>query len=170
MKLSRHAIFSITVVLSLVADQLTKLYARHNLVQGVAKDFIKGFWQWDLSFNPGSAFGLFSSTTGARIFLSIIAVVACGFIVYSLVKNTADDARWLTVALGLVFSGALGNLIDRVFSGVVTDFVLWHIKSTRWPTFNVADAALVAGVIILFLDIGGDQKRAKAAKAAKQSK
>ena len=56
------------------------------------------------------------------------------------------------MAYGLVAGGALGNLIDRMHQGAVTDFVRWHVHTHMWPIFNVADAALLVGVGLLFLD------------------
>jgi signal peptidase II len=150
----RVRIFSIAAVLTLVSDQLTKLWAREALEYGHAPvPFFGGFWSWELSFNTGSAFGLFQSVGGARWFLTIIGFIACGAILYIL-RKTENDRGWIAAALGLVFGGALGNVIDRILFGKVTDFVLWHVRDFRWPAFNIADAALVAGVIILFFDIG----------------
>ncbi len=174
----RYRIFALAAVLTLVADQVTKWWARGSLVWGRPVTVIKNFWEWELSYNYGSAFGLFNSQAWAPVFLTIMALGVCVFIGIYVYRATPielrvgkrhfkwgplhDDQKWLTVALGLIWSGALGNAIDRVLDGKVTDFVLWRIKDVyRHPQFNVADAALVAGVIILALDIGGDQKRHK---------
>ena len=155
----RWRVFSLAVILTLAGDQLAKVWARGHLVPGRAVRFLGGFWDWELSFNTGSAFGLFSSASGARIFLSAVGIVACiGIMIW--LRRTTDKNAWFAVALGLVFGGALGNVIDRVIYGEVTDFVLWHAGTHRWPAFNVADAALVAGVIILFLDLGRAKKKA----------
>jgi signal peptidase II len=148
----RYRFFAVAAVLTLIADQITKYVARANLVLHEPHPVIARFWDWELSYNTGSAFGLFSSTAGARWFLTIIGLAACVAIVFILKKS--DDRAWNAAALGLVFGGALGNVIDRVLFGKVTDFVLWRIDTYKWPQFNVADAALVVGVIILFLDIG----------------
>jgi signal peptidase II len=160
----RYKLFAIVAFLSLVFDQATKIYARAQLTElGDPVPFIKPVWYWDLSYNTGSAFGLFQGTSGARIFLSLIGVVALVVIVMILRKGN-DTQKWMTTALAMVAGGAVGNVIDRLWMGKVTDFVLWQAGKHRWPAFNVADVALVAGVIILFLDIGKDQKRAKLAK------
>lgn len=156
----RYVIFTIAALLTLIADQLTKVMARADLVLGRPIPFVGSFWAWELSYNTGSAFGLFNSTGGARIFLSLIGVVACVAIVIIL-KKSEDHRGWNAAALGLVFGGALGNVIDRIAFGKVTDFILWKAGSFRWPQFNVADAALVVGVIILFLDIGKKKEKKK---------
>ena len=170
-RLTRWHLFAIVGVLSLVADQLTKVWARHSLEtgidgRGIPVTVIENFFDWRLSHNPGSAFGLFGGTDGARIFLSFIGVFAVGAIMW-MVKKARPDQKRLIWALGLVAGGAIGNLIDRIYFGVVTDFVVWKYHDTEWPTFNIADVALVVGVLLLFLDIG---KEAKADAAQKKSK
>lgn len=173
----RWKIFTIVGVLSLLADQLTKIWARAELPTftipdgrtfGKAVEVIPNFWDWRLSQNPGAAFGIFGDTSGARIFLSIIGVVAIAAIVW-MVKKAREDQVRLAWALGLVIGGAVGNLIDRIYSGVVTDFVVWKYYSTEWPTFNVADVTLVIGVGLLFLDLNAEAKRERAEQAAAEA-
>lgn len=156
----RYVIFTAAAVLTLVADQITKVMARAELVLGHPKVVIPGFWEWELSYNTGSAFGLFNTTSGARWFLTVIGIVACIAILFIL-RKSEDSRGWNAAALGLVFGGALGNVTDRVLYGKVTDFILWKVQSYKWPQFNIADAALVVGVIILFLDIGKKKEQKK---------
>jgi signal peptidase II len=179
-------LFAIVGVMSLLADQLTKMWARGSLpvsVPGCAipadivarKCFgtpvpvINGIWEWRLSMNPGSAFGLFSSQTGARIFLSIVGVCAVGGMLWML-RKARDDQRVLHWALALVAGGAVGNLVDRIYYGVVTDFVLWRYQTHEWPVFNVADIVLVVGVGLMFIDIHKEGKREKLLKAARDAR
>ena len=110
-----------------------------------------------------SAFGLFHSQNGARVFLSIVGVAAVFGMMWML-KKAREDQKALIWALGLVAGGAVGNLIDRVYYGVVTDFALLAAGKNEWPVFNVADIALVVGVGLMFLDIHGESKREKAEK------
>jgi len=150
----RWKIFAAAGVAAVVADQLTKLWARHHLPVGRGGvgelvTVIDGFWDWQLSQNPGSAFSLVEGT-GARILLSVVAVVALVAIGW-MVHRASDGQRRMVAALGLIAGGALGNLIDRAATGVVTDFVHWHLGRHEWPTFNVADAELLIGVAILLL-------------------
>ncbi len=103
-----------------------------------------------LSFNPGAAFGLFNETSGSRVFLSIIGLLALGLIFY-LLRRPESDSKLFVWALALVAGGAVGNLIDRIVYGVVTDFIwVWLTPSWKtvwpWPAFNIADIALVVGV------------------------
>jgi signal peptidase II len=188
---ARYKLFAIIAFVSLIADQATKIWARHSLpvgrsasgpvdpscqipddlvahkCVGINDTVINGYWDWRLSFNPGSAFGLFNSAGGARVFLSIVGVLAVGGMLWMLWK-ARDDQKWLIWALGLVAGGAVGNLIDRIYFGVVTDFVLWHYHSKEWPVFNIADVALVIGVGLMFLDIGGESKKEKREKAKRR--
>ena len=131
---------------------------------------ISGFFDLRYSENPGSAFGLFRGIPGARYLLFVVGVVAL-LVVASYLKRAAPEGRRLGVELGLLAGGALGNIIDRVAFGRVTDFVVWKVGTHEWPTFNIADAALVVGVVGLLFDLrpptdeqAPAQKRARPAK------
>jgi len=122
---------------------------KKNFVKGVGDRPGVRLW-FILSFNPGAAFGLFNTTAGSRVFLSIIGLLALALIFY-LLRRPESDSRLFVWALALVAGGAVGNLIDRIFLGVVTDFIwVWLTPSWRlvwpWPAFNIADIALVVGV------------------------
>lgn len=191
---TRWTLFAIVSIVSLVADQITKIWARSSLPTypenctipddmparcwGVPVEVIDSFWHWRLSMNPGSAFGLFSSQGFARVMLSIVGIAAVIGMIYMLKKSRADQ-RVLHWALALVAGGAVGNLIDRIYYGVVTDFILWHVGDYRpgppahpgtghwdkeWPVFNIADVVLVVGVGLMFIDIYKEGKREKALK------
>jgi len=188
----RWKIFLLVAFISLAADQATKVWARHALpakpaianvdcstdvvdkirdahCAGTAVPVIGGYWDWRLSMNPGSAFGLFSSQNGARIFLSLVGIGAVIGMLWMLRKSRLDQ-KVLHYALALVAGGAIGNLVDRIYFGVVTDFVSWHYHDHVWPTFNVADVVLVVGVGLMFIDSQKENKREKAAKAEKMKK
>src|SRR5262245_3325854 len=202
-------VFVVVAVLSLVADQVTKIWARDALPVAVKTDshprvdigshacnapadwlpkpvpgqqrdsdpvchgeavpVLGGFWDWRLSMNPGSAFGLFSSQQGARIGLSIVGIAAVFGMIWMLRKSRSDQ-RILHWALALVAGGAVGNLIDRIYFGVVTDFILWHYHRHEWPVFNVADVVLVVGVGLMFIDIQKEGRREKALKAGREDR
>jgi signal peptidase II len=131
----------------------------------VAVPVIDGFWEWRLSMNPGSAFGLFSSRGGARVFLTIVGIAAVFGMLY-MMRKARPDQRALHWALALVAGGAVGNLIDRIYFGVVTDFVLWRYNTHEWPVFNIADVALVAGVGLMFVDMFREGRLDKQRKLA----
>jgi signal peptidase II len=185
-------VFWIVGMLSFVADQATKIWARGSLpvhghgsgplgncvvpddivarvCGGTPVTVVDGYWDWRLSMNPGSAFGLFSSQTGARVFLSLVGIAAVIGMVFML-RKARPDQKILHWALAFVAGGAVGNLVDRIYYGVVTDFVLWRYKTHEWPVFNVADIVLVVGVGLMFIDIQKENKREKALKAARAEK
>jgi signal peptidase II len=201
----RWKLFGILFLINLVADQVTKIWARSALADTVhpigakgtcaipedlipsimmktrgggealfarcdadSVKFLGDFWSWKLSMNTGSAFGLFGSNPGAaRIFLSIVGVLAVAGMIYML-KKARPDQRVLMWALSFVAGGAVGNLIDRIYFGAVTDMVSWDLGFMRWPTFNVADVSLVVGVGLMFIDIQKESKREKAEKKRKK--
>jgi signal peptidase II len=162
----RYKLFASIAVLTIVLDQLTKWLARAELVRaGHSVTVIPGYWDWRLSYNTGSAFGMFAGQSGSRVFLSIVGVVATIAIVLIL-RKARDDQKWMTTALALVAGGAIGNVIDRILDGKVTDFVVWKLGKSEWPAFNIADCALVIGVAIMFLDVGREQRKQKERDAA----
>lgn len=191
---AKWILFAVVSVLSLIADQATKIWARAELpveprirgmsaadcdvpasmithdCLGVPVTVVENFWDWRLSMNPGSAFGLFSSQGQAgRIFLSVVGVLAVGGMIWML-KKARTDQKILHWALALVAGGAVGNLIDRIYYGVVTDFVLWHYHKKEWPVFNVADVVLVVGVGLMFIDIHKEGKREKAKRLSRKER
>lgn len=132
---------------TLALDQGSKAWARSALDLHASKSVIPGFWDWQLEANPGAAF---SSFVGAKLILMFVAAAATAFVVLT-ASRTAPDERLKRGALALIAGAALGNLLDRVLAGAVTDFIHWHIHDHMWPIFNVADAALVIGVALLVI-------------------
>lgn len=163
-------VFAVILIATLAADQLSKAWA-HTLpvapagcaqpgemlagrCAGVPRPVVDGYWDWELAYNPGVAFSVFASSaghTGMRAILAAIAVIAL-IGISLLARRAAPDQRGRRAAYALIAGGALGNLIDRVRDGAVTDFVRWRIHDHRWPIFNLADAALLVGVALLLLD------------------
>jgi len=90
--------------------------------------------------NSGAAFGV--APAGATLFLLASVLVAIGLVVY-VARNPINE--WTSVVLGLILGGTLGNGFDRIFHGTVTDFINFHF----WPVFNVADAAISTGVVLM---------------------
>jgi signal peptidase II len=181
-------VFWSVAIISLVLDQASKVWARASLpvhpmpcsipddiiarkCGGLPVNVIDGFWEWRLSMNPGSAFGLFGGLgpSFTRVFLSLIGIAAVVGMVFMLRKSRPDQ-RILHWALALVAGGAVGNLIDRIYYSVVTDFVLWKYKTHEWPVFNVADVVLVVGVGLMFIDIQKENGREKAKRKNRQDK
>jgi signal peptidase II len=159
--------FVLSAAFALAFDQLTKIWARHALLPLYprVKTVIPGYWEFRYSENPGAAFGLLRDFPAARFIFVIVAVaIAVGAFLY---LKRASIRRPLRVAieLGLIVGGALGNAFDRVAFGHVTDFVVWKIGTHEWDTFNIADAALVVGIIGLIVDAGAPKTKTKTARA-----
>lgn len=119
---------------------------------GIPQPFIEGVWDWELAMNDGVAFSTF--TGGARngqIILSILAALALIWIGITAAR-TRPEERLKRIALAMVGGGALGNLVDRVRDGAVTDFIRWRAGEHAWPIFNIADAALLIGIGLLLIE------------------
>ena len=151
----KYALFTIFTVISLVLDQWTKVMARNSLrALGPyrPKVVIDGLFDLRYAENPGVAFSMLQDIPGGRIWLTVLAVASFLLVIYYLRKTPVENTR-LHVALGLVGGGAIGNLVDRVIYGKVTDFIVWKYHGHEWPAFNIADAALCIGVGLMLLDM-----------------
>lgn len=164
MQLPRRAVIFVAIVLATFAfDQGSKAWAKTLPVQpagcataelashrchGVKQPVIGGFWDWELALNDGAAF---SNFRGKQVLLSLIAVAAV-IALAVMARRTRPEQRLQRAAYAMIVGGALGNLVDRVRDGAVTDFVRWKLGSHEWPIFNVADVALVIGVALLVLE------------------
>lgn len=142
-------------VLVLVLDQLTKFWAVDALLGKAPVVVIPGFFDFSLVYNTGAAFGLLADAPGwQNAFFITVAVLVSSFILWSLFRVKADDLQ-TAIAFALIFGGAMGNVIDRVQQGYVVDFIHWFYADWHWPTFNIADAAISVGAVLLVLDIVG---------------
>jgi signal peptidase II len=127
--------------LVVILDQAAKAAIEANLVPGEQVDVL-GPLALTLAHNDGVAFGLASGGGAALVALTIAALVFVGIL---FARNPTRPGMW--VAIGLLAGGALGNLIDRVRAGEVTDY----IDVLSWPPFNLADIAITLGVFVLAL-------------------
>ena len=151
----KYGIFAALALVSAVADQLSKAWVLHHLpalgrggMSVVGRRVILVYAE-----NPGIAFSQFQNLSGGRVVLSLVALGALALVLAYLRKVPASQVGTIA-GLGLIWGGALGNVIDRVARGSVTDFVLVNLgvwPFNPWPVFNVADAALVAGVALMIL-------------------
>jgi signal peptidase II len=161
----QRMIFILVAALVIILDHLTKLYIENwlplNHTWAPFPELAEYFRITHVS-NTGAAFGLFPE--GSLLFALIAMVVGAVIIVYN--YRLPSGHLLLRVALGLQLGGALGNLVDRLRLGHVTDF----LDFGPWPVFNVADMAIVAGVILLgFLMIQEEREMRQAAKAKRDT-
>ena len=133
-----------------VLDQLTKWYVRQSMQLYESIPVIDGFFSITHARNPGGAFSLLAGLNQAiRIpFFLLAAATAIGVLIYFL-RQIPSEQRWLLFAVAGVLGGAIGNLIDRIAFGQVTDFLLVYWRQYQWPAFNVADSFITVGVTIL---------------------
>jgi signal peptidase II len=158
----KYFLFGIFAALSLVLDQWTKGLAREFLrPRGPMnpKVIIQNYFDLRYAENPGVAFSMFQDLPGGRVLLTVLAVAAFAMVIAYL-RRTPVEASRLHVSLGLIGGGAIGNLVDRVVFGRVTDFIVWKKGTAEWPAFNVADAALCIGVGLMLLDMFLTRKEA----------
>lgn len=136
-------------------DQLTKLLVVGSLKLGESVQVIKLFFHITLVHNPGAAFGLFATLKPElrEPFFFVIPLATLGII--GVVFYRLKESQQLSIfALTLIIGGAIGNLIDRVRLGFVIDFLDFHwMFKYHFPAFNLADAAITIGVLILLLSI-----------------
>ena len=139
----------IAVVILILLDQGTKLWALASLKPIHNMTLVEGFMDLTFVENRGVAFGMFS---GQRWFILLLTgIIAVGLIWFYVTMPKKKEYFPLRVSLVLVLSGAIGNIIDRLFRGYVVDF--FEFTFFEWPVFNVADIYVVVGVILLALMI-----------------
>ena len=140
-----------------VLDQLTKQMIVRNLdlCEFGFCDSIEllPFLKLILVYNDGAAFSILSDAGGwQRWFLSLVSFAVSGFIFFWILRLKPSE-RLLGFALAIILGGAIGNLIDRVLLGHVVDFILLYHSGFFFPTFNVADAAISVGAILLIIEM-----------------
>ncbi|MEZ5900050.1 MAG: signal peptidase II [Hyphomicrobiaceae bacterium] len=134
------------ILIAFVLDQATKLMALAALERGSVQ-FVLPFFDLRLSFNQGVSFSMFAETFADRpLLLAGITLVIVALFGFLLIRSTT---RWEAAAFGLIIGGALGNSLDRIRVGAVVDFLDFHVWDYHWPAFNLADAAIAVGVIVL---------------------
>lgn len=140
-------------VFVVVLDQLTKLAAVKFLT--VSPIVVTSFFNLQLVYNTGAAFGFLNDASGwQNMLFVIIAIIVSLFIIAMAFRLGANDVQ-VMVALMLILGGAVGNLIDRVRLDYVIDFIDLHYQIWHWPAFNIADSAISIGAVLLVLDVFG---------------
>lgn len=151
MRPTRYGLWLLLAGLIIGLDQLTKHLAIQYLELYRPNEVLSWF-NLTLAHNTGAAFSFLAGGSGwQRWFLTVVAVVICGVLLIWLWR-LPHRARLLPTALSLVIGGAIGNLIDRIRFGYVIDFIDVHYADWHWPAFNLADSAIVIGVILLLID------------------
>ncbi len=143
------ALALVVIVAVLGIDQLTKHAVRSSVVPGEEQRFLPGV-QLVNTRNHGVAFGFLP---GSRTLVTILIVVALLILLAYFARNATRPLMWLPT--GMLIGGALGNIIDRLRDGSVTDFIKLPLG---WPPFNLADASITLGILALFLLIDSSRR------------
>ena len=138
----------------IIIDQYTKFMITLHIPLNYSVKVVEGFFNLTHIRNSGVAFGIFSDQQSELkpyflIFVSIIAIIAILIIFH----QTGKEKRMVQTALVLIFSGAIGNLIDRVLHKEVIDFIDLFINNQHWPAFNIADSCITIGVMFMAADM-----------------
>ena len=173
-----------------VGEKMSRFLWEEHPMRAQRVSVLDDFWHFTYAENPGSAFSFLSNQPSwfRTPFFLIISLAAMVFIV-AYFRRTSPEQRWLRLALGMVFGGAVGNFLDRIRLGYVIDFVDWHwFDKATWPTFNIADSAITIGIGLMVVEMWfhksatadggkvartlateGEKKAAKRQKAAGES-
>ena len=141
--IKKHISCTIMIVLIVAFDQITKYFASLKLADGSVAKFIPGVVQFKYAENTGMAFSMLS---GARWVFIALTVVVCVGVFYYLFSNRCKSL-WLYWSLGVILSGGIGNLIDRIRFGYVVDFI--EPTFVNFAIFNIADCAVTCGAVVL---------------------
>lgn len=153
MVITHHRVVKLTAVILAVAmaDQLTKAMVVAWLPDGGLR-IIPDLADLVLVYNRGAAFGSLAGVTGARWILSAVTLVALAA-AFFLARSSLGRRPAVLLGIGAVAGGALGNLVDRLTIGRVVDFVDLYLGDLHWPAFNLADAAITIGGLVLVWQI-----------------
>lgn len=140
----------IIFLISIGLDTWSKHFMSGWLKLGESKPVIAGFFQFTLVHNKGAAFGVGSGwSTPFFLLFSVIALVVVCTLFYQLKPHEKLSA----IGLSMILGGAFGNIIDRIRLGYVVDFLDVFVKNHHWPVFNLADAWITIGAVLLGIEI-----------------
>ena len=147
---NRFLLLSLVVV---VADQWSKWLVEEHLPQLASRAVISGLLDFTHVRNTGVAFGLFAARGNLWGTLALTALGLAAMAIIGLYfHRTPNDERLLLGSLALILGGALGNLLDRLFTGGVTDFIDVYHGTYHFHTFNLADSAITIGITLMAID------------------
>lgn len=154
----RWTLFGIITVLGLILDQATKLYIDRSMQLFQSIPLLDNFFHITYVRNRGAAFSFLSHASWRLPFFIGVSIVAAIAILIAFIR-LRNDQKLVQISLAMIFSGAIGNLIDRLRMGEVIDFLDAHWYQHHWPAFNVADSMICVGVFLLAIDMLREEKR-----------
>ncbi|MDA8413328.1 MAG: signal peptidase II [Desulfobacteraceae bacterium] len=156
----RYTLFSLLTIAGLLLDQATKVYIDRTMRLFDSIPVVTNFFNITYVRNRGAAFSFLSDASWRLPFFIGISLVASIVILVAFHK-LRDDQKLAQASLAMIFSGAVGNLFDRVRLGEVIDFLDAHWYRHHWPAFNVADSLICVGVFLLAVDMLLEERRSK---------
>ena len=138
-------IYILIIILGLILDRVSKIYAINNFIENPISGKILNFTYLE---NRGAAFGILQNN---RFFFLILTIAIVGFLIYYFIKNYKKNNKFLNIAIAFIIAGALGNFYDRLFNAYVVDFI--EFAFVKFPVFNVADifVTLGSGLLIIYM-------------------
>jgi signal peptidase II len=150
----KRVVCALIVVLIFAGDQISKRIVQHSIPHGTEIPVISGFFNIIHTENSGIAFSLFAGASSPWKLVLLIGVSLALLITVIVIGLKSRDMTWGTgVGLAMILGGASSNLFDRIRFGQVVDFLDVYYRSYHWPTFNVADSAIVVGAGLLIIEI-----------------
>ncbi len=139
----------VVAILVILADQATKMLVAKRMVLGQSLSVVGDFFHLTYIQNPGGAFGTLLGSSWFYLISSLVAI----FLIVFYFRRLSANRVWSRIALALILGGAMGNLVDRLRRGAVTDFLDFGVGDLRWPVFNLADAAVTVGIVLLLATV-----------------
>lgn len=161
-RLKTAALLAAAIILP---DQITKAVIQQKYALWASETVLPGFFNIVHVLNKGAAFGFLNrpDTDWQIWFFVTVTFAAIGFIYYLLTTADRGD-RFFIWGLGLILGGALGNLVDRLRTGFVVDFLDFYIGEYHWPAFNVADIAITCGAFAVLISMYQQNRRERPAR------
>jgi signal peptidase II len=143
-------IFILGAAFVIALDQITKAAIVTKFVIHESYAIVDGFFNLVYVMNPGAAFGFLADASAIFRYVFFIGITSAVIllILYYIVKSKSQNMQTV-ISLTLIFSGAVGNLIDRIRFGAVVDFLDFYIHTWHWPAFNVADSSIFLGAVLM---------------------
>jgi len=154
---SRYTLFAAIAVFGIIVDQITKIIVDRSMKLFDSIPIAENFFNITYVRNKGAAFSFLSNASWRLPFFITVSCIAVIVIMIAFSK-LRDDQKLAHVSLAMIFSGAVGNLIDRLRMGEVIDFLDAHWYRHHWPAFNVADSLICVGVFLLAIDMMLEEK------------
>ncbi|WP_291327601.1 signal peptidase II [Desulfovibrio sp. UCD-KL4C] len=152
--MKKYSLAGLIATVIIILDQITKVAIRNNLELWSSKTIITDYFNLVYVINKGAAFGFLnrSDINWQRTFFIVVTVISLAAITM-LLKSTKDKDLFQIAGLGFILGGAVGNLIDRIIYGEVTDFLDIYMGTHHWPAFNVADIAICIGAVAMIISV-----------------